>query len=130
MTKSSAKPANRLTAKTLQGHRAKLLEEQGGMDPIAAIPITAPALDHDHSTGHCRAVLQREINAFEGKVFNAYRRYVRHLGVSLDAVLLGLVVYHSRDWSQEPMHPTFRTDDEKRIRRNKKAKKRRADKKP
>ena len=112
---------NRLKPKDLAAYREAKLKEQNGMDPIILKPITVPCLDHDHQRGFCRMVLQREVNAFEGKVTNAYKRYIRHLGVSLSTVLAGLMWYDQKDFSQNPLHPKHRTQDEKRERRNKRA---------
>lgn len=61
-------------------YRKELLKEQNGIDPITGCPITLPVLDHYHQgEQHCRAVLQNEVNAFEGKVANSYRRYLSHI---------------------------------------------------
>ena len=62
--------------------REELLEQQGEQDPITGLPITDPVLDHDHDSGAVRCVLQREVNSFEGKVWNAYKRFIRPLGAS------------------------------------------------
>ena len=32
-------------------------------------------VDHDHTTGMIRGVIHRQTNSFEGKVFNAWKRY-------------------------------------------------------
>jgi hypothetical protein len=73
--------------------RNLLLEYQDGIDPITKLKITDPVLDHQHDGGFVRATLQREVNAFEGKVFNAYKRYIKHLDVSLEETLIGLMDY-------------------------------------
>tara|TARA_R110001632_G_scaffold81352_9_gene181231 strand:- start:92 stop:475 length:384 start_codon:yes stop_codon:yes gene_type:complete len=113
---------NRLKAgKELKEHREGLVKKQKGICGVSGIKMTAPVLDHCHESGLCRMALQREINAFEGKVFNAWKRYVRHLGVPFDEVLAGLVKYHQSDFTDQPLHPTHRTDDEKRLLRNKRA---------
>ena len=107
--------------KELKEYRERELRNQGGVDPITGLRIDAPCLDHDHEAGCVRSVLQRESNAFEGKVYNAWRRYIRHLGVPFERALLGLVSYHERDYSLNPLHPKHRTEDEKRLLRNKRA---------
>ena len=115
---------NRLKAgKELKEYREHEVQKYQGIDPILDIKISAPCLDHDHNSGHIRMVLQREVNAFEGKVYNAYRRYIAHLGsgLSLPEVLRRLAAYHERDYSLNPLHPTHKTDDEKRLLRNKRA---------
>lgn len=111
--------------KELKDHREMLVEKQGNICQISRLDMTAPVLDHDHESGLCRMALQREINSFEGKVVNAYKRYVRHLGVDLETVLLGIVDYHRQDFSDQPLHPSHKTEDEKRLLRNKRARRKR-----
>lgn len=115
----------RLKTKDLAAWRQWRLEYQGGIDPIAGIKITVPCADHHHETGRLRQVLQREVNAFEGKVFNAWRRYLRHLGVPLTNAISGLLAYYDVDYSKNPLHPSHRSAEEKKTLRNKRAKRRR-----
>lgn len=61
-------------------YRKELLKKQKGIDPIIDIPITKPVLDHQHSGNqHCREVLQNEVNGWEGRVVNSYKRCLGHL---------------------------------------------------
>ena len=120
----------RLKQSGLAAYRKERLGEQNGRDPITSQPIENPCVDHDHVTGHVRQVLDRDTNAFEGKVFNAWRRYLRHRGVTLLDAISGLYGYYCIDYTKNPLHPKHRTPDEKRIRRNKRAKKRRKNRKP
>lgn len=61
-------------------YRNGKLKEQNGIDPIIGIKIIRPVLDHRHyDTQSCRGVLQNEVNAFEGKVYNSFHRYCKHL---------------------------------------------------
>jgi hypothetical protein len=96
--------------------RNLLLEYQDGIDPITKLKITDPVLDHQHDGGFVRATLQREVNAFEGKVFNAYKRYIKHLDVSLEETLIGLMEYWQMDYSENPIHPAHKTETDKLIR--------------
>ena len=82
-------------AEDIKEYRNELLKEQMNTDPILEIQITDPVLDHQHFPPYkCRRVLQREVNAFEGKVYNAYRRYIKHLSNhSLPDVLRMLALY-------------------------------------
>jgi hypothetical protein len=85
-------------------------------------------LDHDHDTGAIRGVLHRSCNALLGKIENAYRRF----GVKdLAAWAQGMPAYLQQHRMNRTglLHPTFKTDDEKRVRRNKLAVKRRATRK-
>jgi len=115
----------KLKQSDIKAYREDKLREQNNIDPIANIHIERPVLDHSHENGFVRSVLQNEINVFEGKVYNSYKRYVRHLGVTFTDVLKGLLQYHERDYSMNPLHPSFKTPDEKRIRRNLRATRRR-----
>ncbi len=119
----------KLKASEIPEWRAKQLEKQRGIDPITLQAIENPCADHDHATGALRQVLDRETNAFEGKVFNAWRRYLRYKGVALQTAILGLHAYYSVDYSKNPIHPTHRTKEEKKELRNKRARRKRKEKK-
>lgn len=119
----------RLTYKQIPEYREAQLDRQEGVDPITMRPVDNPCLDHDHVTGHVRQVLDRDTNAFEGKVFNAWRRYLRYKGVPLARAIIGLLDYYGLNYSDNPLHPSWRTEDDKRILRNKRAKRRRRAKK-
>ena len=93
-----------------------MLKAQGGQDPITGLQITDAVLDHDHASGAIRCVLQREVNAFEGKVWNAYKRFIRPLGASYEDAMIALIEYWSKDYSENPTHPKHRTEKDKVIR--------------
>lgn len=103
----------RLKQNDIPQYRKILLDKQHGKCGITGLPIKSPVLDHDHSSGHVRAVLEREINSFEGKVVNAYRRFGRHLGVPIGELLTGLLRYWDRDYSNMPLHPKHKTPEDK-----------------
>lgn len=96
--------------------REELLDYQGGQDPITGLQITDPVLDHDHDSGVIRCVLQREVNSFEGKVWNAYKRFIQPLGASYEDVLVNLAGYRNKDYSNNPIHPNHKTEKDKIIR--------------
>jgi len=82
-------------------------------------------LDHDHHTGAVRDALHRGCNALLGKIENNYKRYgVWHL----KPFLAGAGDYLQRHSENRTglLHPTHKTDEDKRIRRNKLAAARRA----
>lgn len=102
------------------------LRNQSGIDPITGLSILQPALDHDHDTGHCRGVLDIRTNSWEGKVKNAFKRTgVAALGADYTQSLRNLADYLEKDWTSNPIHPTHKTEDEKRLLRNKRARKKR-----
>jgi len=117
----------RLTAKGLAAWRAETLTKQGGRCAICQLPCTAAQAvgDHDHETGNMRGVAHRSCNALLGKVENNYKRY----GVpNLAAFLHGVPAYLQRP-PHDVQYPTHRTDEEKRVLRNTRARKARAAKK-
>lgn len=66
--------------KEAAAYRNELLKKQKGVDPIIGIQITKPVLDHQHSGNqHCREVLQNEVNGWEGRVVNSFKRCLGHL---------------------------------------------------
>ncbi len=89
--------------------RDRLAKEQNGIDPILKEPFKETQVcDHDHTTQHVRAALNRNSNAFEGKVFNAYIRCLRWLSDKpLPEILRNLADYYERDYSHNPLHPGF-----------------------
>lgn len=80
-------------------YRNELLKEQNGIDPIIGIKITKPVLDHQHSGNqHCRQVLQNEVNGWEGRVVNSYKRCLGHLtDKPIHEVLRSLADYIERN---------------------------------
>ena len=106
----------KLKQSEIKSFREKMLKAQGGQDPITGLQITDAVLDHDHASGAIRCVLQREVNAFEGKVWNAYKRFIRPLGASHEDVMIALIEYWSKDYSENPTHPKHRTEKDKVIR--------------
>ena len=123
---------NRIKRKDVQALTAKLLKEQGYKCPLCHGPMRAgskkqPVLDHDHQTGAVRGVLCRNCNGIEGKVFNLARRAKNNL--SEFEWLVNLARYwklHSTPQHGGIFHHTHKTDEEKRIERNRKARERRA----
>lgn len=86
-----------------------------------------PALDHDHTTGYIRDVLCLNCNGIEGKIHNLARRGGGSRG-SYDFIR-ALIRYwerHEKPQHGGLFHPTHKTEEEKRLARNAKARKRRA----
>lgn len=116
----------RLKASQVAAVRARILAAQQGKCALcgtACAPEKA-VLDHCHSSGVIRGVLHRGCNSLLGKIENNHRRY----GVAnLAAFLSGVVPYlHSSHLKYNLLHPTYKTEDEKRLARNAAARKRRA----
>ena len=94
--------------------------QQGGRCAICKLPLSKEVLDHDHSTGAVRATLHSGCNALLGKVENNYKRYGV---VNLAAFLNGVAAYLQRHVTNQTglLHSTHRTEDERREKRNAKA---------
>lgn len=97
--------------------RSELLKEQNGLDPIINKEVKDAVLDHKHyGDQECRAVLDRTVNSFEGKVQNAFNRYIKHLtDADISTVLRSLADYYEQDTSHMPIHHTALTIDVKRF---------------
>lgn len=98
-----------------------------GLCQLSCSPAEA-VLDHDHSTGAIRDTLHRGCNSLLGKLENNFKRY----GVkNLAAFLHGAVPYLQKHEENKTglLHPSHKSEDEKRLARNAKARKARALKK-
>jgi len=117
----------RIKIKDIPLFRNKIAQEQGGKCWLCDIDLSkvTPCLDHDHTTGHIRGVLCGNCNGIEGKIHNLARRAKRDK-TKYDFVNKVLSYWnHFSACRREEIHPTHQTEDEKRLRRNKKARERR-----
>lgn len=118
----------RLTAKGLAEWRAQRLAANAGRCGLCQLPCVSPVADHDHATGELRDTICRSCNSGLGQIERAQVRF----GIkNLSAFLHGTVRYlqtHSVP-KHNLQYPTHRTEDEKRLARNAKARKARAAKK-
>ncbi|WWO60296.1 recombination endonuclease VII [Xanthomonas phage SB4] len=88
-----------------------------------------PVLDHDHSTGAVRGVLHRGCNSGLGVVENGAKRF-GFLPVLIQFCMgLGSYLRLHEENRTGFLHPTHKTEDEKRLLRNKRARVARAKKK-
>ena len=94
--------------------------------PLGPRTKKTPALDHDHGTGYIRGVLCVNCNGIEGKIHNLVRR-AGHAGGKLEFLgrLLAYWELHSTPQWGGIFHHTHKTEEEKRLERNKKAAQRR-----
>lgn len=94
------------TQKEIKEFRDEQVKKQNGIDPITKEPFKETiAQDHCHFTQHCRGALNRNSNAFEGLVVNAYNRCLKWLtDVPLPVVLRNLADYLEVDYSNNPYH--------------------------
>lgn len=110
---------------------AILSKRQDGKCAICglSIPLSGACLDHDHATGLIRGVLCRNCNGIEGKIKNLVTRGRRTM---LHKDYLGQVLRYWIHFETDRtglLHPTDLTEEEKRIKRNTKQRKRYAAKK-
>ena len=99
-------------AKDVKRIRDEFVKRQNGIDPILKERFKEVAvLDHCHSSQHVRAALNRNCNAFEGKVVNAYVRCLKWLtDKPLSEILRNLADYYEdqeRVMHKNPLHPAW-----------------------
>lgn len=120
----------RLKTSELPLVRRSIFTKQAGVCPLCgeSVPFASTCLDHDHATGLIRGVLCRNCNGIEGKIKNLVNRARK--GKPPKDYLGRLVLYWIRHETDQwgVLHPLHKTDDEKRLRVNKLARKRRATK--
>lgn len=122
----------KLTRSQIRPAAQRLAAAQGGRCPLCLEPLDFAAkngvcLDHDHVTGFVRGALCRKCNSMEGKVFGAIGRWC--VG-KMEYALVIPALRRLADYLEQPpqpfLYPTFKTEDEKRLERNAKARRARA----
>ena len=113
-----------LKASDISVLRTKLAARQDHKCAICHRPFTArdrPVLDHDHDTGYIRGVLHASCNGAEGKI--KVKALRSHKGVPAIQFLIGLGEYLATHATPQLdiIHPSHKTEDQKRLQRNKKA---------
>jgi hypothetical protein len=116
----------KLTHSQIKEVRDQMLVAQRGKCALCRLPMTPRqivVLDHDHATGAVRAALHHSCNALLGKVENNAGRF----GVAGHLIewCMGLGAYlqaHKTNITGM-IHPTHLTEDEKRVKKNEKARK-------
>ncbi|WYW04331.1 endonuclease VII [Pseudomonas phage vB_PpuP-Kurepalu-1] len=121
----------KLTYSQVATYRLHYLGVQGGRCALCNRVPKTPCLDHCHSNGWVRGVLCSGCNAMLGKLENNRGRYGLSDAGAFGAFLNGVVQYlHYHKYGPTGvLHPTHKTEDEKRLARNAKARKTRAAKK-
>ncbi len=123
----------RLKTTQVKAVRLDMLQDQGNRCSICQtlISVDQAVLDHDHSSGFIRSVLCRNCNGIEGKIKNLARRGQRQYDPNW--FLRRILAYWEKHDGVTPdhglIHPTHKTEREKKDRINKRARERRAAKK-
>lgn len=78
-------------------------------DLITGYEIKNPVLDHDHETGYCREVIDRDLNQFIGKIESNYKRFLKHNypNNSLSYILRRVAEYLEEDYRYNFKHPDY-----------------------
>jgi hypothetical protein len=109
-------PSMRLKPKEVRDFRLRLLRLQSFICPLCGTKIAEheATLDHDHKTGHCRAVLHRSCNQVEGRVLSWLKR-----GRNPDPrdFMLRILKHWDGEYGHLPYHPNHLTDTEKKLRK-------------
>jgi len=105
----------RLKQSEIQKEREQLWRKQKRVCPLCNQQITQDqaVLDHNHDSGHVRAVLHRQCNQAEGRILDWIKRTGKH-NDPLE-FLESLVEYWKEDYSKNPLHPTHKTEWEKEV---------------
>lgn len=108
--------------------KIKLLKQQNYECGICGVDLTNIqtknlCLDHCHVAGYIRKVLCRNCNGIEGKIFNLCRRGQRE-GNPIE--FANKLINYWNLPTTALFHPLHKTEDEKRLDRNAKARKARA----
>ena len=119
----------RLKTTQVAGVLAQIVKKQGGKCAVCGHPFTLrdkPVLDHCHSKGYIRGALHNSCNGTEGRVKKLAQR--GHIGISAEKYVIGLGKYLEKHVvpQYQYIHPSHKTDDEKRLAKNKKARATRA----
>jgi len=110
---------NRLKHSEIKTERERLLAAQNGCCALCGhkFVVDNAVLDHDHGTGHTRAVIHSDCNVLLGKVENYSSRQGRKLQIEgrLGAALRYMWDYMTTDWTDNPWHPTHKTPEERQL---------------
>ena len=123
----------RLKPSEVKAWREHMLALQGGECLLCGKPLCKEdaVADHSHKHGWMRGVLHRGCNALLGKIENNHKRMgVPDLSCFLDGVKEYLAYGEAEPFEEDgPYHPSYRTPEEKRLLRNKRARLKRKAKK-
>ena len=114
----------KLKASEIRAYRQQAVQDQGHICPLCEQHLTQQdaVLDHRHSDGLIRQAIHRFCNTFLGKIENNVIRN-RITAQQLTAILGNYQTYVEH--TQDMLHPTHRTPEERLLRNKQRAKRRR-----
>ena len=117
---------SRIRVQDIKPLRELKLQEQQGLCALCGEPlkIEEAVLDHCHRSGFIRGVIHNKCNTLLGKIESFVHRY-KHPNV--ESFLRGCYLY--METTTDIIHPTHRTDEERKLLRNKRARRARKSKK-
>jgi len=90
--------------------------------PISGVTMTDSALDHNHATGMVRGVIDRQANAFMGRIESAYKRLSLEVRQKPLPEMLRAVASFLEQPDTDVLHPVGARDNIKRFRNSSKDK--------
>jgi len=116
--------ATKLKTTQLAGVLKQLVAKQGGKCAICKHPFTLrdyAVADHCHTKGFIRGALHNSCNGIEGRIKALAQR--GHTGISSEKYVIGLGAYLAAHVvpQYQYIHPSHKSEDDKRLARNKKA---------
>jgi RNA polymerase subunit RPABC4/transcription elongation factor Spt4 len=116
----------RLTNAQLDSIKKKLIKDQNGVCPLCNRDMTRfdnynIVVDHDHATGVVRAALCRNCNGIEGRIKRLAIMCSNGKTYMNWIIRLAHYYHNHREPQTKYIHPEHKTDYEKRMLKNKKA---------
>ena len=106
--------AQKLKAKDVKAFRETMVARQGNLCPLCdteLLPEDA-VLDHSHDTGRIRFALHRSCNHSEGMIKNWAKR---SRAKNKKRFALRVVQLWNEEFPHNPIHPSFKSADDKRL---------------
>lgn len=115
-----------LKRKDIKAYKTQEIKVKGNLCPVlkVSLEVSNTVLDHDHTTGYCRQVIDRNLNQLLGKIESNYKRFIgvkMQLNNPLPHLLRNLADYIEKDYSRNPLHPSWIDLEIRRFGRENKA---------
>jgi hypothetical protein len=112
----------KLKQKDLPAYRKQLIKDQNNICPLSGKEHleSEMVLDHCHDTGVCRMALSRMNNQVEGRIKSWLHRGGHTSHEDKLTFIKNLVRYWEKDFSDNIIHPTHKTAEDKELKKLKK----------